>query len=127
MRLELVPLVVGGFLFAIGLGLVFDAWTPDDVVVRRERRRSKRTERSRGGEASIGFGIMCMGAAFIGRDTWRYSVIAVIAGAVLLLFGVLASRQFLGASITRRGALRRRDKSPSDPPDGPRRERSAKV
>jgi hypothetical protein len=108
MRLELVPLILGGLLGLIGLGLVFDAWTPDDVVVRRERRRSPRTERSRGGEAAIGFGVLCMAAAFIGRDTWKYSVVAVIAGSILLLLGALASRRFLGASISRRGALRRR-------------------
>src|SRR6516162_7622335 len=107
MRLELVPLLFGGLLALIGIGLMFDAWTPDHVVVKRERRRSPRTERSRGGEATIGLGVLCMAAAFLGRDTWRYSVVAVIAGTALLLLGVLSSRRFLGASISRRGALRR--------------------
>jgi hypothetical protein len=108
MRLELVPFILGGILGLIGLGLVFDAWTPDHVVVRRERRRSPRTERSRGGEAAIGLGVLCMAAAFIGRDSWKYSVVAVIAGSVLLVLGAIASRRFLGAAISRRGALRRR-------------------
>jgi hypothetical protein len=49
-----------------------------------------------------------MGAAFIGRDTWRYSVVAVIAGSFLLLIGVLSNRRYLGQAIANRGALRRR-------------------
>ena len=74
MRIEIVPLIVGALLGLIGLGLIFDAWTPDEIIVKRERRRRPRIERNRGGEAAIGFGVLCMAAAFIGRDTWRYSV-----------------------------------------------------
>ena len=84
MRLEIIPLILG-LVWPHRLGLVFDAWTPDELIVKRERRRRPRTERSRGGEAAIGLGVLCMAAAFIGRDTWRYSVVAVIAGTVLLL------------------------------------------
>jgi hypothetical protein len=108
MRLEIVPLIVGALIGLLGLGLIFDAWTPDEVVVKRERRRRARIERSRGGEALIGLGVIGMAAAFIGRDTWRYSVVSVIAGAVLLLWGAIANRQYIGASISNRGALRRR-------------------
>ena len=108
MRLEIIPLVVGILVALVGLGLVFDAWTPDEIIVKRERRRRPRIERSRGGEAAIGLGVLCMGAAFIGRDTWRYSVVAVIAGAILLLAGVIRNRRYLGQAITNRGALRRR-------------------
>jgi hypothetical protein len=108
MNLELIPVIIGGFVGLIGLGLVFDAWTPDDIVVKRERRRAPRIERSRKGEAMVGLGVVCMGAAFIGRDTWVYSVVAVIAGAVLLFFGTIASRKYLGEVLTNRGKLRRR-------------------
>jgi hypothetical protein len=108
MRLETIPLILGVIVCLIGLALVFDAWTPDDVIVKRERRRRPRIERSRGGEAAIGFGVICMGAAFLGRDTWRYSVVAVIAGAALLLLGALRNRHYLGQAISNRGALRRR-------------------
>lgn len=108
MRIELVPLIIGVFVGLVGLGLVFDAWTPDEIIVRRERRRRPRIERSRGGEAAIGLGVLCMGAAFLGRDTWRYSVVAVIAGTLLLLVGVIKNRHYLGQAITNRGALRRR-------------------
>jgi len=109
MRVEVIPLIVGIFVALVGLGLIFDAWTPDEIIVKRERRRRPRVERNRGGEAAIGLGVLCMGAAFIGRDTWRYSVVAVIAGTLLLLIGVIRNRRYLGQAITNRGALRRRD------------------
>ena len=108
MRLEIVPVIIGILVCLIGLALVFDAWTPDEIIVKRERRRRPRIERSRGGEASIGFGIICMGAAFIGRDTWRYSVLAVIAGTAMLLLGVLMNRRYFAERVGNRGALRRR-------------------
>lgn len=108
MRLEIIPLILAGVVGLLGLGLIFDAWTPDDIIVKQERRRRPRIERSRGGEAMIGLGILGMAAAFAGRDTWSYSVVAVIAGSVLLLFGVIANRRYLGQVLTNRGALRRR-------------------
>jgi hypothetical protein len=108
MRVEIIPIIIGILVGLVGLGLVFDAWTPDEIIVRRERRRRPRIERSRGGEAAIGFGVLCMGAAFLGRDTWRYSVVSVIAGTLLLLLGVIRNRRYLVQAITNRGALRRR-------------------
>jgi hypothetical protein len=111
MSIDLVPLILGGLVAILGLGLLFDAWTPDDIIVKRERRRRPRVERHRGGEAAIGFGVLGMAAAFLGRDTWRYSVIAVIAGSVLLLLGAILNRRYLGQTISDRGALRRRNDS----------------
>jgi hypothetical protein len=109
MQLEWIPLILGAFFGLVGLGLLFDAWTPDDVIVKRERRRHPRLERDRGGEAFIGLGVLAMAAAFIGRDTWKYSVIAVIAGTLLLLIGALKNRRYFAERISNRGALRRRD------------------
>jgi len=109
MRIEVVPLILAGLFGLIGLGLLVDAWTPDEIVVKRDRRRRARLERNRGGEAAIGLGILCMAAAFAGRDTWRYSVVAVIAGSVFMLFGAVRNGRFLGQMISNRGALRRRD------------------
>jgi len=108
MRIEIIPLIVGGLMALIGLGLVFDAWTPDEIIVKRERRRRPRTERNRGGEAFIGLGVLCMAGAFLGRDTWRYSVIAVIAGTTMLLIGAVLNRRYLADRVSNRGALRRR-------------------
>jgi hypothetical protein len=108
MRIEIIPLIVGLLLALVGGGLVFDAWTPDELLVKRERRRRPRTERNRGGEAAIGLGVLGMAAAFLGRDTWRFSVLAVIAASLLLLYGVIRNRRFLGEMISNRGSLRRR-------------------
>jgi hypothetical protein len=107
--LELIPLIFGAFVGLIGLGLIFDAWTPDNIIVRRERRRAPRAERSRKGEAMVGLGVLAMAGAFIGRDTWDYSVLAVIIGSVLMLFGAIANRHYLGSLVGNRGPLRRRD------------------
>jgi uncharacterized membrane protein len=107
-RIEVIPLILGALIGLIGLGLLFDAWTVDEIIVKRERRRRPRRERNRGGEAAVGFGVLCMAAAFIGRDTWPYSVVAVIAGAVLLLYGALRNRAYLHDVVSNRGALRRR-------------------
>jgi hypothetical protein len=109
MPLETIPLILGALVGLLGLGLLFDAWTPDEIIVKRERRRHPRVERSRAGETWIGLGIIGMAAAFIGRDTWRYSVIAVIAGAAFLLLGVLLNWRYLGSRVSNRGALRRRE------------------
>jgi hypothetical protein len=108
MRLELIPVIIGIAIGLLGLGLVFDAWTPDQSVVRRERRRSRRVERSRAGEAWIGFGTLAMAVAFIGRDTWPYTVVSVIAGAAMVFIGVVMNRHYFGARVSHRGALRRR-------------------
>lgn len=109
MNIELIPLIIGVLVGLLGLGLVFDASTPDDFIVKSERRRAPRIERSRKGEAMVGLGVLCMAAAFIGRDTWVYSVITVIAGSVLMLFGSIANRKYLGEVVGNRGKLRRRD------------------
>lgn len=117
MRIEVIPVIVGVILGLIGVGLLFDAWTPDDLLRKRERRRRHRAERHRGGEAAIGLGVLGMAAAFAGRDTWRYSVVAVIAASVLLLYGVLRNRRFLGELILHRGSLRRREDAPDEAPE----------
>ena len=107
MRLETIPLIIGGIIALIGLGLLVDAWTPDQIPGTRERRRRPRTERSLGGEAAIGLGVLCIAAAVLGRDTWDYVNVAVIAGAVLILLGGWSNRRYLRDRISNRGALRR--------------------
>jgi hypothetical protein len=111
MTLEIIPLILGALVALLGLALLFDAWTPDEIIVKRERRRRPRIERSRGGETWIGLGVLGMAAAFIGRDTWKYSVIAVIAGSAFLLLGILMNWRYFGSRLSNRGALRRRESS----------------
>ena len=103
MRLETIPLIVGALLGLIGLALVFDAWLKDELIVPQERRRRPRRERNRFGEALVGLGVIGMAAAFVGRDTWRYSTVTVIAASVLLLWGLKLNFGYLRGSLGRTG------------------------
>jgi energy-converting hydrogenase Eha subunit A len=107
LRVETIPLILGIIVALIGLAILADAWLPETTPHDRERRRSERTERSIGGEAAIGIGVICMAAAILGRDTWDYSIVAVIAGTVLFVIGAFMNRSFLKDRITNRGAPRR--------------------
>ena len=107
MRIEVIPLIVGVLFALVGLGLLADAWIPEDAAPFRERRRRRRAERSLGGEALIGLGVLCLAAAIISRDSWDYVNVAVIAGAVLMLVGAWMNRRYLRERISNRGALRR--------------------
>lgn len=95
MKIETYPLIVGAIVAFVGLLLLFDAWTPDETVVPRERRQAPRPERSRGGETALGFGVLCLAAAILGRDSWRYSIVAAIAGSVLVLLGAVMNRRYV--------------------------------
>lgn len=101
MRLETFPLLVGALIGLLGIGLIFDAWAPDNIVVAKERRRRPRRDRDRFGEALVGLGVLAMAAAFIGRDTWRYSILTVIVGAVLLLWGAKRNIGYLRDAFAR--------------------------
>lgn len=123
-RVEMIPIVAGVVVALIGLAILADAWLPEEMTHRGERRRAQRTERSLAGEACIGLAVLCVAAALIGRDTWRYNTVAMIAGSVLFLFGVFANRRYLRDRMVNRGALRRgapADKKPEPkrPPRGP--------
>lgn len=107
MRLETIPLIAGGLVALLGLLLLLDAWLPDYTLVRRERRRRPRRERSRGGEAMIGLGLLGMAGAFLGLDLWRYRIVAAMAGSALLLLGAMKNRAYLGEVVRYRGASRR--------------------
>lgn len=103
----MIPLILGIVVALVGLAILADAWLPEELPFRTERRRRERQERSLGGEAAIGLGVLCMAAALIGRDTWDYGTVAVIAGTVFFLIGAVKNRRFLVDRITNRGALRR--------------------
>ena len=109
MRIETLPLILGILVALLGIGIIFDAWTADVPTVSPDRRRRPRIERHRNGEALIGFGVLALAAAFIGRDSWRYSVLVVIIGAVFLLVGAILNRRYVRELFVNRGPLRRRD------------------
>ncbi len=130
MQLEVIPLVVGGLVLVVGVALVVDGWATDGEPRGLERRRRVRAERSRGGEVAVGAGLLVVGASLAGGDTWRLATVAVLVGAVLLLFGVALNGRYLRERLTFRGAARRRRTASDrrhlgDPvapdPDDPRR------
>jgi hypothetical protein len=106
-RVETIPLILGILIALIGLAILADAWLPEELAFGGERRRRARVERSISGEACLGLAVLCMAAAMIGRDTWRYGTVAVIAGTVLFLFGVVQNRTYLRDRVVNRGSLRR--------------------
>ena len=108
-RIETLPLILGVLIALLGIGIIVDAWTPDEANTSPERRRRPRVERHRNGEALIGLGVLALAAAFIGRDSWRYSVLVVIIGAVFLLVGAILNRRYIGELFVNRGPLRRRE------------------
>jgi hypothetical protein len=112
-KLETFPLIAGGLVALLGLGLILDAWMEDFKLVRRERRRRPRRNRNRTGEFFIGLGLLGMAGALIGRDEWRYRIVAAIAGAVFLLWGIAKNGAYLKETFVNRGASRR-----ADPPIG---------
>ena len=107
MRAETIPLILGALVALMGVGLILDAQLPDYSAVKRERRRRQRVERSRGGEMLIGLALLAFAAALIGRDTWRYRIVAVIVAVVCLILGTIANRRFIRDAIVNRGPLRR--------------------
>ena len=116
MRLEHLPILFGILVGLVGAGLIGDAWLGDSVAVLRERRRRVRTEPHKGGEAIVGVGVLCMAAALIGRDAWRFGTVAVILGAVLVVVGAVLNRKYLAELLTFRGAARRSEAG-TTPPD----------
>jgi hypothetical protein len=113
-RAETIPIIFGVIIGLMGVGLLLDAQLPERVV-KRERRRRQRIERSRGGETMLGLAMLAFAAALIGRDVWRYRIVAVIAGIVLLLLGAWSNGAFIREMIVNRGPLRRDPKKPIKP------------
>ncbi len=101
MRIETIPLIIGAVVAFFGVCLLYDAWTPDEPVHGVDRRRAPRTDRSRGGETAIGFGVLCLSAAMFGRDSWPYSIVSAIAGAALILLGAWMNRRYIRGRLVR--------------------------
>jgi hypothetical protein len=110
----------------LGIGIMFDAWTPDEALASRERRRRPRIERHRNGEAMIGLGVLALAAAFLGRDNWRYSTLVVIIGALFLVVGAVLNARYVRELFVNRGPLRRREEVHEDV-EPVRAERSVEV
>lgn len=107
MRLEQLPLLLGVLVALIGLTIALDAWQAGGAGPMRERRRRKRAVPHKAGQTLVAIGTMCMAAALIGRDTWRWGTISVLAGSVLLVIGAIMNRVYLKEVLFFRGAARR--------------------
>jgi hypothetical protein len=107
MRLEQFPILLGALVALLGLTILLDAWQTGGVAPLRERRRRTRAVPHKAGQTLVAFGTFCMAAALIGRDTWRWGTISVLAGCVLLIIGAIMNRKYLREVLLFRGAARR--------------------
>jgi hypothetical protein len=99
-RIETLLVTAGVLVGLVGVFLVLDAWL-EDHFAGAERRRFRRLERDRKGEAFVGFGVLAMAATLIVGETWRYSIVPVIAGTVLMLWGVKRNSSYIRAGLRR--------------------------
>lgn len=107
MTLEQVPIILGVLVALIGLTIALDAWQAGGVGPLRERRRRTRTVPHKSGQTLVALGTLCMGAALMGRDTWRWGTISVLAGSALVVIGAIMNRVYLKEVLLFRGASRR--------------------
>ena len=107
MKLEQFPIVLGVLVCLIALAIAYDSISPEAKRPFRERRRRRRAELNRGGELLVALGTASMGAALIGRDSWRWGNLAVFAGVALLIAGAVVNRLLLKEMLLFRGSSRR--------------------
>jgi hypothetical protein len=107
MKLEQLPILLGVLVALVGLTILLDAWQAGGVAPLRERRRRARAVPHKAGQSLVALGTLCMAAALLGRDTWRWGTISVLAGILLLLIGAFMNRAYLREVLLFRGAARR--------------------
>jgi hypothetical protein len=107
MKVEQFPLLLGVLVALVGLTILLDAWQAGGVAPLRERRRRTRAVPSKSGQTLVALGTICMAAALLGRDTWRYGTVSVLAGTALLVIGAIMNRAYLKEVLLFRGAARR--------------------
>ncbi len=107
MRLEQYPIVIGVIVCLIAAAILYDAVRPAAARPFKERRRRRRAELNKAGEWFVALGTACLGASLIGRDTWRWGTVAILAGIALLIVGGILNRSFLKETLLYRGAARR--------------------
>ncbi len=107
MKLEQLPILLGVLVALGGLSILLDAWQSGGVAPLRERRRRTRAVPHKAGQSLVALGTLCMAAALMGRDTWRWGTISVLAGILLLLIGAFMNRAYLREVLLFRGPARR--------------------
>ena len=74
MRLEQLPIIIGVLIAIMGIAIALDAWQAGGVGPLRERRRRTRAVPHKAGQTLVALGTLCMAAALMGRDTWRWGI-----------------------------------------------------
>ena len=127
MRLELIPVVLGVLVLLVAAGIIYDAAAPEHVRPFSERRRRQRAEIDTPGEWLVGLGTICLGAALIGNEVWRWTTVAVLSGVVLIVLGALLNRAYLRETLLFRGAARRTMEMEVPPAARPKREGNLRI
>jgi hypothetical protein len=131
MRLEHIPLILGVLIGLAGLAIVLDAVVPDGTLLAAERRRRARPPRSTRAELAFGIGTLLLAAALIGRDTWRWTTVAVLGALIAIVVGLALDRRYvrglalgpaLGRELQRRATDREVEQAPPALADTPPRD-----
>ncbi len=112
MRLETIPLILGGLFGLIGLILLADAVIADGSFAPTERRLRVRAQRNLWGEAILGMGILAVAAALIGRDVWRYTTVAMLSALVLCVLGLALNWRYLASMLAGHSSARATESAP---------------
>jgi hypothetical protein len=107
MRLEHIPIVLGTIAGLLAAFVLYDAFAPESARPFRERRRRQRAEVNVPGQVIVGLGIACLSAALFGGEAWRWTTVAVMTGALLIVLGAVLNRGYLREMLLFRGAARR--------------------
>ena len=99
MHAETIPIVLGILLFLAAAGMIADAVVADGHSLPAERRSRERPERSRVGQIVFGAGMLCVAAALIGRDQWRFTTLTIAAAVVLVVVGVGLNMRYIRGSL----------------------------
>ena len=99
MHAETIPIVLGILLFLMAGGMIADAVVADQRSLPTERRSRDRPERSKVGQIVLGVGMLCVSAALIGRDQWRFTTLAIAVAVVLVVVGVGLNVRYIRGSL----------------------------
>jgi hypothetical protein len=115
LRIEIIPVVLGVLIIALGVAVAWDAWGPQTMGPMRERRRRRRASLDTRGELLAGIGFVLLGAALVGRD-WRFETVTVLVGTLFVIVGALKNRKYFREVFLFRGAARRDTDTKPDKP-----------
>ncbi len=99
MRAETIPLILGILVFLMGAALIADALIADRQAHVAERRSRERPERSKLGQIVLAAGMLCVAAALIGRDQWRFTTLTIAVAVVLVVVGVGLNVRYIRGSL----------------------------